>query len=51
MAKARLEGFAAPPRFAVDDAAVTAAAAVLAEKKVAIFIVAFQAERFIASVL
>jgi 2-polyprenyl-3-methyl-5-hydroxy-6-metoxy-1,4-benzoquinol methylase len=51
MTKARTEGFAAPPRFAVDDAAVAAAAAVLAEKKIAIFIVAFQAERFIASVL
>ncbi|HJX49250.1 MAG TPA: glycosyltransferase family 2 protein, partial [Gaiellaceae bacterium] len=51
MTKARTEGFAAPPRFTVDDAAVTAAAAVLAEKKIAIFIVAFQAERFIASVL
>ena len=51
MTKTRTEGFAAPPRFAVDDAAVTAAAGVLAEKKIAIFIVAFQAERFIASVL
>jgi glycosyltransferase involved in cell wall biosynthesis len=39
------------PRFAVDDDAVTTAEEVLKQKKVAIFIVAFQAEEFIASVL
>jgi glycosyltransferase involved in cell wall biosynthesis len=39
------------PRFPVDEDAVAAAAEVLAQRKVAIFIVAFQAERFIASVL
>jgi glycosyltransferase involved in cell wall biosynthesis len=38
-------------RFALDEAAVTAAEAVLERTKVAIFIVAFQAEHFIASVL
>ncbi len=38
-------------RFAVDDDAVAAAEAVLERTKVAIFIVAFQAEHFIASVL
>ena len=39
------------PRFAVDDDAVASARRVLARKQVAIFIVAFQAERFIGSVL
>jgi glycosyltransferase involved in cell wall biosynthesis len=39
------------PSFAVDDAAVAEAAEVLKHRKVAIFIVAFQAEQFIASVL
>jgi glycosyltransferase involved in cell wall biosynthesis len=39
------------PRFAIDEAAVEAAAEVLERKRVGIFIVAFQAERFIASVL
>ncbi len=38
-------------RFAVDEDAVTAAAEALTRTKVAIFIVAFEAERFIASVL
>jgi glycosyltransferase involved in cell wall biosynthesis len=46
---------AAPPaalaRFEVDEDAVSAAAETLRRKKVAIFIVAFEAERFIASVL
>lgn len=41
----------APTRFAVDESAVSEAAEVLAHTKVAIFIVAFEAERFIASVL
>jgi glycosyltransferase involved in cell wall biosynthesis len=39
------------PHFAVDDEAVATAERVLKQKKVAIFVVAFQAERFIASVL
>jgi glycosyltransferase involved in cell wall biosynthesis len=39
------------PRFAIDEDAVQAAREVLRRKKVAIFIVAFQAERFITSVL
>jgi glycosyltransferase involved in cell wall biosynthesis len=39
------------PSFAVDESAVAAAEDVLTELKVAIFIVAFQAEHFIASVL
>jgi len=38
-------------RFPLDEDAVTAAAEVLTRTKVAIFIVAFQAEHFIASVL
>ena len=41
----------AQPRFAIDEDAVQAAREVLRRKKVAIFIVAFQAERFITSVL
>ena len=39
------------PRFAVDEDAVATAEEVLQRKRVAIFIVAFQAERFIAEVL
>jgi hypothetical protein len=39
------------PRFAVDEDAVASAKDVLARQKVAIFIVAFQAEQFIESVL
>jgi glycosyltransferase involved in cell wall biosynthesis len=39
------------PRFAVDEDAVRAAEDVLRQKRICIFIVAFQAERFIASVL
>jgi glycosyltransferase involved in cell wall biosynthesis len=39
------------PHVALDDRAVEAACDVLERKKIAIFIVAFQAERFIASVL
>ena len=39
------------PRFAVDESAVDRAAEMLATTRVAIFIVAFEAERFIASVL
>ena len=42
---------AAPPRIVVDEDAVNAARDVLAHTKVAIFIVAFEAERFIESVL
>ena len=42
---------AAHPRFAIDENAVLAAQEVLARTKVAIFIVAFQAEGFIESVL
>ena len=42
---------AAPPRFALDEDALAAAGDVLKQTKVAIFIVAFQAERFIESVL
>jgi glycosyltransferase involved in cell wall biosynthesis len=42
---------AAPPRFPLDENAVAAAQDVLRRKKVAIFIVAFQAEQFIESVL
>ena len=41
----------AQPRFAIDEDAVQAAREVLRRKKIAIFIVAFQAERFITSVL
>jgi len=41
----------ARPQVALDDAAVEAARDVLQREKIAIFIVAFQAERFIASVL
>ena len=41
----------ARPEFAVDEDAVARAAEALATLKVAIFIVAFEAERFIASVL
>jgi len=39
------------PRFALDERALASAQAVLAQKRVAIFIVAYQAERFIESVL
>jgi glycosyltransferase involved in cell wall biosynthesis len=42
---------ATPPPYPVDSAAVAQAAEVLSRTKVCIFIVAFQAERFIASVL
>jgi glycosyltransferase involved in cell wall biosynthesis/SAM-dependent methyltransferase len=41
----------ARPRFALDENALAAARTVLERRKVAIFVVAFQAERFIASVL
>ncbi len=49
--RAQSKRSAASPRFALDQDAVLAAEAVLIRKKVAIFIVAFQAERFIESVL
>ena len=42
---------AASPRFTIDEDAVAAARDVLARTKVAIFICAFEAERFIESVL
>jgi glycosyltransferase involved in cell wall biosynthesis len=49
--KRRADGSVTTARFAVDSAAVEAASEVLARKKVGIFIVAFQAERFIERVL
>jgi len=45
------DGSASRPRFAVDEAAAAAAEEVLGRRRVCIFIVAFEAERFIASVL
>jgi glycosyltransferase involved in cell wall biosynthesis len=47
----KAEQRAAMPRFALDERALASAQAVLAQKRVAIFIVAYQAERFIESVL
>jgi len=41
----------AVPRFALDESAVAAAQKILTQRRVAVFVVAYQAERFIASVL